>query len=227
MADIRKQKFYTVETGTVKTKTDEFERKIRAHRKKIAIVTASVAMILAVLVIAVGLYYIFREYRSFAVRSQIERNDSKATKYESFAGNILRYNNDGAFYLDTSDNPIWNQAFEMQEPVVDIRKNYMAVADLYGNQVYIMDTAGTQGSIKTNKPIEAISIAAQGTIAVLAQQDGISYLELYNKSGDNLAGGQIHVTNSGYPLDIALSDDATKLAVSILDISKGAAQTTI
>ena len=61
----------------------------------------------------------------------------------------------------------------------------------------------------------------------MAQQDGISYLELYNKSGDNLAGGQIHVTNSGYPLDIALSDDATKLAVSILDISKGAAQTTI
>ncbi|NBI88268.1 hypothetical protein D3Z47_19590 [Lachnospiraceae bacterium] len=227
MADIRKQKFYTVETSAAKANAGELERKIRIHRKKIAASIAAAAITITVIVITAGLYYNFKEYQSFEIRSQIERNDSKATKYESFAGNILRYNNDGAFYLDTSDNPIWNQAFEMQEPVVDIHKNYMAVADLYGNQIYIMDNTGTQGSIKTTKPIEAISIASQGTIAVLAQQDGVSYLELYNKNGENLASGQIRVTNSGYPLDIALSEDATKLAVSILDISKGTAQTTV
>ena len=222
MADVRKHKFHTV-----KYVAEELELKNRARRKKIAIRIAAAVVIACVLAGGGGIYYNLKEYQSFEVRSVIKRNDSKATRYENFAGNILRYNNDGAFYLDTSDNLIWNQAFEMQSPVADICKGYMAVADLYGTQAYIMDTTGTQGSIKTSKPIEAISVAAQGTIAILAQQDGISYLELYNKSGDNLASGQIRVTNSGYPLDIAISEDATKLAVSILDISKGAAQTAI
>ena len=116
MADIRKQKFYTVETSAAKANAGELERKIRIHRKKIAASIAAAAITITVIVITAGLYYNFKEYQSFEIRSQIERNDSKATKYESFAGNILRYNNDGAFYLDTSDNPIWNQAFEMQEP---------------------------------------------------------------------------------------------------------------
>lgn len=222
MADKTKQKFYTIENNA-----DEIERKIQKHRKKIAIGIASAAIAFVVFAAGFGLYFHFKEYRGFEIISEIERSDSKATKYESFAGNILRYNNDGAFYLDLSDNPIWNQAFEMQEPTVDICKNYMAIADLYGTQIFVMDTSGTQGSIKTSKPIEAVSIAAQGTVAILAQQDGVSYLELYNKSGENLASGQIHVTNSGYPLDIALSEDATKLAVAILDLSKGEAQTTI
>ena len=222
MTDTKKQKF-----RTVKTDPKELEQKIRKRRMKVAACIAVAAIVLAVAAAGAGIYYNLKEYKEFEVRSEIERNDSKATKYESFAGSILRYNNDGAFYLDMSNNKIWNQTFEMQEPIVDICGNYAAVADLHGSQIHIMDTVGMQGMVTTAKPIEAICIAGQGTIAVLTQEGGVSYLELYNKSGENLASGQIHVTNSGYPLDIALSNDANKLAVSILDISKGAAQTTV
>ena len=222
MIDTRKQKFYTI-----KTDPREHEERIRKFRKRVAISIAVVAIVFTLVAAVVGIYYNLKEYEGYEVRLQIERNDSKATRYESFAGNILRYNNDGAFYLDISDNKIWNQTFEMQEPIVDICENYVVVADLHGTQIYIMDTAGMQGAITTGKPIESICIAAQGTIAVLTREGGVSNLELYNKNGDNLASGQIHVSNSGYPLDIALTSDANKLAVSILDISKGTAQTTI
>lgn len=222
MADTRKQGFYTVETNV-----EEMEQKIRQHRRKIAIRTAIIIMIAAIGVAAAGIYFELKEYKSYEVRSEIERNDSEATKYEAFCGNILRYNNDGAFYADMADNLIWNQAFEMQTPVIDISESYMAIADLQGTQIYIMDTTGVQGAIETSKPIEAVCVANQGTIAVLTQEEGTSYLELYNKSGESLASGEIHVENSGYSLDIALSNDANKLAVSILDISKGKAQTNI
>lgn len=222
MTDSRKQGFYTVETNV-----EEMEQKIRRHRRKIAVRTAVMIIVAAICVAAVGIYFELKEYSSYEVRSEIERSDSEATKYEIFSGNILRYNNDGAFYADMSDNLIWNQAFEMQTPVIDICENYVAIADLKGTQIYIMDIAGVQGEIETSKPIKAICVANQGTIAVLTQEEGTSYLELYNKSGENLASGEIHVENSGYSLDIALSNDANKLAVSILDISKGKAQTTI
>lgn len=211
----------------IKSNVKEMEKKIRKHRKRIVIVTAVLVILAVSGILAVSYYFRHKEYREYEVRSEIERNDSEATRYESFSGNILRYNNDGAFYSDLSDSLIWNQAFEMQNPAVDICGNYAVIADMQGTQVYIMDITGMQGQVTTQKPIEAVCVAAQGTIAVLTQEDGAGYLELYDKSGDSLASGEIHVSNSGYPLAIALSDDANKLAVSILDISKGISQTTV
>lgn len=222
MTDIRKQGFHTVETNV-----EEMEQKIRQHRKKLAIRGAVFVMVIAVATAAAGIYFELKEYKDYEVRSEIERNDSEATKYEILSGNILRYNNDGAFYADMMDNLIWNQAYEMQNPMIDICEDYAAIADRQGSQIYIMNTTGVQGEIEINRPIEAISVAKQGIIAVLTQEDGTSYLELYNKSGESLASGEIHVENSGYPLDISLSNDGNKLAVSILDISKGKASTTI
>lgn len=222
MTDIRKQGFHTVETNV-----EEMEQKIRQHRKKLAIRGAVFVMVIAVAIAAAGIYFELKEYKDYEVRSEIERNDSEATKYEILSGNILRYNNDGAFYADMMDNLIWNQAYEMQNPMIDICEDYAAIADRQGSQIYIMNTTGVQGEIEINRPIEAISVAKQGIIAVLTQEDGTSYLELYNKSGESLASGEIHVENSGYPLDISLSNDGNKLAVSILDISKGKASTTI
>ncbi len=222
MADKNKQGFHTVESNV-----EEMEEKIRRHRKKIVIRGFVLFLIIAVSIGAAGIYFQYKEYTDFEVITEILRSDSEATQYETFAGNILRYNNDGAFYADMSDNLIWNQAYEMQNPMVDICENYAAVADRQGTQIYIMNTIGVQGQIETNKPIQAICVGNQGIVAILTQEEGTSYLELYNKSGDSVASGEIHMENSGYPLDIALSNDANKLAVSILDISKGEARTTV
>ena len=197
MTDIRKEEFQTIETDL-----EEMKEKIRKHRKRIVIRIAAAVVSVAVLIAAAGIYFQLKEYKGYEVASEIERSDSEATKYEIFSGNILRYNNDGAFYADFTDNLIWNQAFEMQNPHVDICENYAVIVDLQGTQIYIMNTDGMQGEIKTNRPIEGVCIANQGTVAVLTQADGISYLELYNRKGENLASGEIHVANSGYPLDI-------------------------
>jgi hypothetical protein len=59
------------------------------------------------------------------------------------------------------------------------------------------------------------------------ENDGTSYLQLYDKSGSQLAAGELHVQNSGYPLDIALSENGEKLAVSMLAINEGTVKTVI
>ena len=174
-----------------RSNVEEMEEKIRRHRKRIAIVAATVSISVVVLIAAAGIYFEWKEYQDYTVYSEVERNGSASAKYESFAGRIVRYNNDGAFYVDASDNQIWNQAYEMLNPTIDICENYAAIADLQGNQIYIMNTVSRQGEIKTGKPIEAVSVANQGTVAVLTQADGTSYLELYNKSGESLASGEI------------------------------------
>lgn len=115
MTDTGKQGFYAV-----KANVEELEQKIRTHRKKIALSIAAVIIIAAVFTATAGIYFTYKEYDGYETISKIERSDSEATTYKSFAGNILRYNNDGAFYTDASDHLIWNQAFEMQNPVSDI-----------------------------------------------------------------------------------------------------------
>ncbi|MCM1258773.1 MAG: DUF5711 family protein [Roseburia sp.] len=222
MADKSKQGFHTVESNV-----EEMEEKIRRHRRKIVIRGFVLFLIAVIFIGSAGIYYQFKEYVDFEIVTEILRSDSEATQYETFAGNILRYNNDGAFYADLSDNLIWNQAYEMQNPMVDTCESYAVVADRQGTQIYIMNTIGVQGAIETNKPIEAVCVGNQGIVAILTQEEGTSYLELYNRSGESIASGEIHMENSGYPLDIALSNDANKLAVAILDISKGKARTTV
>lgn len=222
MSDTRKQGFHTVENNL-----EEMEEKLRQHRRRIVIRIAIIVSILVIAALSTAIYFQLKEYVDYEVRAEIQQVDSEATKYEAFAGNILRYNNDGAFCADLSNNLIWNQAFEMQNPIVDICETYVTVADRQGTQIYIMNSTSVQGAIETSKPIQSVCVANQGTVAVLTQEEGISYLELYNKLGENLASGEIHIENSGYPLDIALSNDANKLAVAILDISQGEAQTSV
>ena len=66
-----------------------------------------------------------------------------------------------------------------------------------------------------------MSIAAQGTVAVLMGDQSNSYLVVYDKNGKELVNGAIYGEDGGYPIAIALSNDAIKLAVSMLDINDG------
>lgn len=226
MATIRKYPFQTVKTD-ISTDMEEIDRKIRAHRLKIA---KRIGMVVGVLLLLLLLIYIIsqvRTYDSHEVKSSYERQDTAATTFMTFCGNILKYSNDGAFYTDTSNNLIWNQTYEMADPMVATSGKYVAIGDKKGSLVYVLNDDGLCGKIETTKPIMRIKLADQGIIAILMEDNGVGYLRICDKSGKDLAEGELHAQNSGYPLDIALSKDGKKLAVSMLDIKEGAVKTTI
>lgn len=226
MATIRKYPFQTVKTD-ISTDMEEIDRKIRAHRLKIA---KRIGMVVGVLLLLLLLIYIIsqvRTYDSHEVKSSYERQDTAATTFMTFCGNILKYSNDGAFYTDTSNNLIWNQTYEMADPMVATSGKYVAIGDKKGSLVYVLNDDGLCGKIETTKPIMRIKLADQGIIAILMEDNGVGYLRICDKSGKDLAEGELHAQNSGYPLDIALSKDGKKLAVSMLDIKEGTVKTTI
>ncbi|MCR5272867.1 MAG: DUF5711 family protein [Lachnospiraceae bacterium] len=221
MTDIGKNGIHAVEKDV-----EGMEKRIKAHRRKITLI---IIIVIAVIALAVTGYYFYcnsKSYTDYMIKSTVERNDG-TENYERVGDYILKYNNDGAALYDLKNNGIWNQAFEMQEPIVKINGNYVAIADREGTKVYIFDTVGAVGSVTTTTIIENISIAAQGTVALLTEEDGTSYIKLYDKTGENLASGAIHLTNGSFPVNLALSDDATKLGVSMIDISGGSVASTI
>lgn len=208
--------------------TEEYEQKIYEHRKAVTRRRVVAVFVAGVLLFGVWVFMALRHYENFDIRSSIERSDTAATTFVTFQGNVLKYNNDGAFYTDLQNELIWNQTYEMSHPQIDMCEEYLIMYDKKGKMIYIMTENGLEGSIETNLPIVQASVAAQGTVAVLMEKEAAGYLELYDKTGQKtLAEGMIHGANGGYPIAIALSHDAIKLAVSVLDLNSGNVKSTI
>lgn len=220
-----KTEFKTVETS--QEDLEELEEKIRRHRHKIARRTALVIVTVVAAVIFVELWSALRTYSGFEVQASAERKDSAATGYKMFQGKILEYDNDGIVCHDTDDRLIWNQSYEMTAPELSVCEQYLAVYDRGGTFIYIMSERGLVKKIETATPIERVCVARQGTVAVLMKEDDVSYVRLYDKKGQELASGEFYQEKGSFPVDIALAPDAQKLAVDMLDVTKGKTCSTV
>lgn len=223
MAGKNKKGFHTVEDADM----EEYRQKLREHRRRVWRRTFIIVLVIVLIAAGLGLYMAFRHYEDYDILSSVERSDTEATHFAEFHGGILKYSNDGAFYTDTSNELIWNQTYEMSNPKTDTCGDYLTIYDKGGTRIYILTRTQLMGSIETTMEIEQVCVASQGTVAVLMKKDASAYLALYDREGNNLAEGEIHGENGGYPIAIALSHDAVKLAVSMIDIHSGSAKTTI
>lgn len=223
MADTKKQGFRTVSN---KDKRD-FEKQLREHRLAVLKRTVIIAVAVLLLLGGTALYMSLRQYTDYDVRAGAERADTAATQFAEFCGNILKYSNDGAFYTDHDNERIWNQTYEMSNPTIDICGQYVVIYDKKGKDIYLLNKSGLVKHIETNYPIAQVSVAAQGTFAVLTDNQVKGTLSLYDKEGNLLVNGAIHGEKGGYPVAIALSYDAIKLGVSMLDVNDGAVKSTL
>lgn len=212
---------------TIDSNLEEIDEKIRQHRLSIVKRVAFIAAVVIVLLVLFLLWMESRSYSSYEISSAAERSGSETAQFDIFLGYIIEYSNDGISCKDSDNVQIWNQSFEMNTPMVDICEGYLTVYDQGGLDIYILSESGTECHIETAKPIQTVCVAGQGTAAVLMEESGISYVKLYDKSGNELANGQFYAEEDAYPIDIALSYDAKKLAVDMVDISEGVVSTTI
>lgn len=206
---------------------EQLEKKIRKHRRNV--VKLILLFVILILTAAGILYYLYetKTYTDYQVLETIERQDSAGTRFMEFNGNILKYSNDGAFYIDAENHLLWNKTYEMQAPILDICEGYVAIAEQKGKVIYIMDVSGPCGEIHTNRPIRQVHVANQGMVAVLMEENGTGYIQLYDREGTFLAEGELNSKNSGYPLDISISQDGKKMAVAMLDPNEGNVKTTV
>lgn len=222
MADVKKRGFKTVETNY-----EEMESQIRQHRKVIIRRVIEVLAIVVVLVVAVELLYALRSFDSYEIRNSVERSNTDVTQFAEYNRYILEYSNDGISCVTHNREMIWNQSYEMSNPHIDVCGKYLVVYDSGGNDIYILAENGLQSQVETTLPIQTVCVANQGTIAVLMRNGTEAQVKLFGKEGNELANGKFYGDKGGFPIDIALSHDATKLAVDMIDVSQGDVNTTI
>ena len=222
MADVKKKGFKTLETNY-----DDIDEKIHEHRMTIIKRAAKGIAVLLILFILVELFYAIRSFDDYEVRDSVERGSSGVTQYQMFGDNLLEYSNDGISCISKNRDVIWNQAFEMSSPKVSVCGDYLVVYDAAGTKLFILTNSGLQKSLEMSSPIQTVCIANQGTIAVLMKEDQESQVKLFDRKGNELANGKFYGDKGSFPIDIALSYDGTKLAVDMVDVSKGKVSTTI
>lgn len=190
------------------------------------IIKKRVMKILFVFLIFGVVFYLFYGYfnkifSSYIVTKSIEREEGNATNYILYGSNIIKYNKDGITAIDKEGTSLWSGTYEMKNPYIDICEGYVVVGDLGGKKINIFDSKGTLHEIDVLLPIVQVQIANQGVIAVTLEDKKSYNIYLYDIDGNPISRIITPVSESGYPIDITLSNDGTKLVTDYVYVTNG------
>ena len=114
---------------------EEYQKKISRHKRKVRIAIAVILLLLAVTAIGVKIYLDNRSYSQYEVTNIKNMNGAGNNQYFKFGESMLVYTDDGISYVKDNET-VWNQAFEMKKPIVDVCNSTMAICDMYTTTVY-------------------------------------------------------------------------------------------
>ena len=200
-------------------------RKRRARRLMItaALLVGAAAAVLGVLYLYGRENRVYNSYETVTSRNKT----SGSEEYTRYGNGVLRVNRDGAEALDGDGTMLWNVSYTMTDPIYAVCENAAAVADRAGRSLYIMDGTGSSNPVNTTHQIYEIDVANQGVTAALMVDGVNTYINLYSISGTNLLEINTNAGDDGFPVDLALSNDGTKLVTSYVMMRDGEMTTQI
>ena len=177
-----------------------------------------IAIITFAILAVVGVTLLLQR-QTYAKVDTIEYYESVSTDnpgYVKYLDGVMKYTRDGVALLNKSGEEIWNQPCQMGNPFVEVRDEIAIVYDRNGTSVLVLEEKGLKGEIKTVRPIEKISVSNQGIVASILKNDENPMIVCYDAAGNVLVEQSASLDNTGYPMDLAISEDGNTLIVSYL-----------
>lgn len=194
-------------------------QKIKKHRRNIVIGVLIALVLAAIAGVILYKYLDGRTYSSYTISTSYNRDDTETAQYKEYGSGYVRYSNDGITYIDRKNNSIWNETYSMQKPQVKECGDCIAVGDINGSSIYIFDKNGLKGTVDTSLAISQIEVGSQGVVVAVLEDNTANYINMYNTDGSKVYSIKTTLEGDGYPLDIGISDDATKLIASFVYVS--------
>ena len=188
----------------------------KGNWKKICLIAGAIT-VLAV----VGLFFLLQRqtYGTYEITKYYENPSTDNPSYIKYLDGILKYTRDGVAYLDKTGEEIWNQPCQMKKSMAKINDQVVAVYDNGGTSILVFDENGLKGEIHTTRPVESLAVSHQGIIAAILKDDDTPLLMCYDAAGNVLVQQNTSLDHTGYPMDVAISDDGKTLLVSYLQVS--------
>jgi len=205
----------------------DFEERIKKYRRSRGLTILLIAIV-SVLVIG-GAYFLWdnASYSSYTEISSFPRESSSDSVCLNHNGKILTYSKDGISSMDTKGKVLWNETYQMQRPMVEVNGNAVAVGDYNGNTIYVLNEKGKVVQIDTNLPIQDLCVSKTGVVAAVLKDSKITRLNLYNTKGEEVVKSECRMSQSGYPIAVALSDNGEIMQVSYLYVDSGSIKSSV
>ena len=222
MADIRS---FLKEKEKREQNQENYKVKIRTHRfsafARVMMVLLVVGVVAALVVIQYRnhIYTAYETVSSAAIQSSTDQTDIR------LGDSILTYSRDGAHCTDLKGNVVWNVTYGIQDLLVSVNQDVVAVAEYNGRNIYVMSTEKQLGSFTTDMPIRSIAVSATGKVAVYMADSNQEIFGLYTSEGKQLVKGYATMGGSGYPISMSLSPNGELLAVSFIYLDAGVQKT--
>lgn len=205
-----------------KNTEESLGRKILRHRLTILYRSVLVVGVIAAAAIVVVIQMKNRVFGEYQVISSVPRESISNATIRALGENILIYSSDGASCINRKGETLWNQTFEIQDPIIALCQNIAAIGNYNGRTIYLMNTEKTIGEIDTKMPIRNFAVSAGGIVAaVLDDTADITWIYLFDSSGNTLAYFKTTMKDSGYPVGITISDNGYLVSVSYLYMDNG------
>ena len=206
-------------SGKKNKKTVSYKEKILRHkRQRIQREVLLVMMIMYILTIGV-LLWMFLGYRHADLHRIASVSAEDGTAYANVNGNVVQYGGSGAVCINSRGETLWTVSYEMQQPIVSVSGNVIAIANRNGYYVYVMNPDGLMGTIHTMLPIQNIASAENGEVAVVMSDSRTTWVRLYTAKGKEIAYLVRTMVENGYPIAAAIFPDGETLCLSSVQMS--------
>lgn len=178
------------------------------------------AVLLVILLVILALYIRKNKnktYLTYDVEKSVSLEVNSSAGYVVLGNGVFRYSRDGASVIGKDGDALWNVSYSMSSPICDVCGNSAVVADYDAKSMYVFDGTGAAHPITTNFPIEKVTVSEQGVVAVLMDDGTQDYISLYSKDGKCLVEMNTLIANSGFPVDVAISNDGTKVVTAYVE----------
>lgn len=201
-----------------------YKDKIKSHKLTILYRAALVIVLIAAVAVFLVVQWKNKVFSESVVVSSTPVTIVQGAMVENLGGNILLYSKDGASCIDAKGNALWNQTFEMQEPMLSVCNNVAAIGDYNGRTVYVVSSTGQLGTVNTNLPIRKICVSQNGVVAAVLDDAEVTRILLYNgneNTDTSIVDIKATMDKSGYPMSLSLSPNGKLLAISYLHVNSG------
>ena len=206
---------------------DSFSDRIKKHRMGLFY-----RVLLGVLIVGSILLFVYLQqknkvYTKMNTISTAGRQELSSVTDIGLAETLVTYSKDGIYCTDSQGNALWNQTYEMQNPMVATCQNVLAVADYNGRKVFVMNDEKKLGEVTTNMPIRSLCVAANGVVLTVQADTSVTWIYLYDSQGKELAYFHTRMNDTGYPTTVTLSDNAKLVGVGYTYLEAGTMQTRV
>mgnify|MGYP004465015265 FL=1 len=195
----------------------ELIRQSRKRQQRIAIVCIIIVIVSVMTYLLVSL----QTYTKVRVSDTYPRKGASDNSYVQFLDGVIKYSKDGIAYMDQTGKEVWNQSYQIKNPMLDVNNKSVAVADKDGNDILIFQEEGLKGEVHTTMPVERISVSEQGIVSAILKNESAMKIMCYDIKGNVLVEHKTTLAGTGYPIDIALSADGNLMQVLYLYTQKG------